>query len=224
MKSEKKSFVFYQDWGNYIMGLDDAEALDLARAIISQGLGLEYNIQDKSVRTYFEMVIRPDMVANEQKKAEFRKRQAEYGAKGGKAKADKSTESKGSLGEPRVAKGSLGFVANNGDGDGNGIDISKDISIGGLFKSPKVAEAMERFISVRPKPFPPASISQTLHDAAEKEKVLGEAKCIEAIEKAIRGSYKAIVWPTATEKKPNSFTSMQNNEYDFDELERRLLG
>lgn len=230
---KKESFIFFQDWGNYILALGDANALDLTRAIISYGIGKEYEIKSDDVRAYFEGVVLPDMIANEEKKNRYRERQAEKGRAGGLAKANKAKQSvaTASHGQPQLATASHGWQSlakpsksSHIYGDGNGIDISNDISISGMFKSSEMDQVMTEYITMRSAKgyYPPSSISQTLSLAKQNEEKFGSDECIECVRKAISGCYSAIVWPKATKAK-TGFNQMSNNQYDFDQLEEKLL-
>lgn len=250
-KESKQTFVVFQDWSNYILALPDEDALDLSRAIFAAGVGKEYTIKNDAVRTYFEAVILPDMESNRQARNDFRDKQAEYGRKGGKAKAEKSMVAKGSLGSARVAKGSQGFVANNGDGNGDG-DISPkgdnsararepldpnaskhdpngNIDLNEIIQDPDMRKALAEYIDVRKDvgPYPYGSIAETLSSAAAAEQKYGAPECIKVIKQATRGAWKAIRWEDLEKARSGTtgsgFNSFEQHQYDWDQLEGVLL-
>lgn len=104
------------------------------------------------------------------------------------------------------------------------------VDVASVIGDPEMAKALTNWIKVRQTigPYPYGAITECL-DAAKRARVkYGEAKCIEAIKRATAGAWKNIRWEeletarSGTTRK-NAWTQMDNNQYDMDELEHRLL-
>lgn len=64
MTEKKKSAVIYEDWARYILEFDDDAALQLSRAIAAFTAGVEYEIQNVTVKVIFETTILPQLSGN----------------------------------------------------------------------------------------------------------------------------------------------------------------
>lgn len=233
----RKSFVCYEQWLDMMCTVKAEDAQEILKAIRAEINDEPYEFTNESMGAVYETIIAADLKENKRKyneKAEaVRNARAEAGRKGatsrwqnmanyGKtmAKHSKPMANDGNAWQTMANDGNVNVNVNVND-----IDISNDISIKDLpFESDRLKEAMGKWVTARKAigQYPPQAISQTISLATRYEKQFGVEKCIEAIEKAIAGGYKAIIWPRDIPKK-TGFTSFEQNQYDFDELEKQLL-
>lgn len=229
----KESFVFFEDWANYILALPDADAVELARAILAKGVGKEYEISNPAVKIYFDAVIAPDMDTNAKAKEEYREKQAAKGRAGGLAKARNAKQNlaTANTGQPQLAKSSkLSLI----DGDGYGYGISAYADINNAREAEqinlqeilpeKVATELQKWLDVRQTigRFPYTAITATISMTNEAIKKFGEDACIEAIKTATAGAHKAIYYdrlikpPRDTKKNP---WNIESHKYDWSVLD-----
>lgn len=238
---KKKSFVVYEDWARIAVESGDAE---LALAILAYGIGEETEIGNPVSRALFRQ-IKEQMNDNAEhysevckKKAEnVRKRWMQMGAnesvmdtKGIQTDTNVSNvDTKVDMIDDKMIddispKGDIGARARE-----DSVLEKPDISQ--MFNDPKMAEAMEKWIAVRQSvdTYPYGSIVECLDSAKRAEKKYGTAACLKIIKDATEGAWRKIRWDnletarSGTPKKQNSFKTFEQNDYDFDELEKQLL-
>lgn len=110
-------------------------------------------------------------------------------------------------------------VNENVNVNGNG-----EVNVTSLIDDKDVAEALSNWLQVRMQVglYPYGAITSTVDSCKRSLAKYGKQACLAAIKEATDGAWKAIRWPKESKQK-NGFSSMQNNEYDFDDLEKRLL-
>lgn len=241
-KDQKESFICFQDWANYIMALPDEDALDLSRAIFAAGIGKEYTIKNDYVRIYFESVILPDMIANKEAREEYRQKQSDKGKKSAATRANKSNRGQQRLTVVDSGQQSPANSTNNGDsnGDSNGdCYISSNeqareaIDLNEVIEDSDMRKALASYIEVRKDVgrFPYMAISALLSSASAAERKHGAPECIKIIKQATEGGWKRVPWEdldkdkarSGTTKKGSSWMQENQNVYDMDDLESKLL-
>lgn len=84
-EKQKATFLMYLSWAKYIYSLPEDLAAQLAKAICAVEIGEESpQISDTAVRIFFESVVLPELVKNDQKYEEIRQKRSEYGKMKGK--------------------------------------------------------------------------------------------------------------------------------------------
>lgn len=62
--SDKKSFVLYRTWTDFILALPDEQSVQITKAIFAYEAGEEYEITDTAMAAYFLKVVKPELEEN----------------------------------------------------------------------------------------------------------------------------------------------------------------
>lgn len=212
----RDSFVFYRSFYEAIKNQDDKTISNLFKAICEYALN-HNEIELNGIEDLAFQLIKPQLEAN------FKK--ALNGYKGGIAKG-KQTEANG---KQKIAKPKQ-KIANGKQNEANvnvNVNDNVNVNVNTLVDDPELADAISRWLDARTAigPYPYASITACIDTAKQNKSKFGTGACVRAINAAIEGGWKKIVWP---DEKARSGTTkdhgFKQNEYDFDTLEKQLLG
>lgn len=236
----ENGFLFYRSFYDAIKRLDANDFKECVTALCEYALdGTESELSPTAAM--FFTLVRPNVDASNTRRA--------AGRKGGKANAEhfNSTDEANVKQTPSKREANAKQTEANAKQPSSKREPEEDkrykdkriekenkeketVDLSALIDDPELAEALSRWLDVRMTigPYPYASITACIDAAKRAQAKFGTAACVEAIKQATEGAWKAIRWPTesarsGTTKKQNTFTGFRQNDYDFDELEKRLL-
>lgn len=211
MRDTKQSFVIYRSWANYIYSLPDDIAVQIAKAICAHETEHPYTITDEQARIYFDSVVKPELDRNDQR---YKERVENARASARKRIANAKSES-----QSQKANRNQSQARESED-----VSVSESVSVSVSDKDirgkrtklvpPSVDEVRayckERNNDVDPEAF--------VNFYASKGWMIGKNRMKD---------WKAAVrtWEKNRKGPPlrNQFNEHQQQNYDIDDLERRLL-
>lgn len=247
----KQSIIFYTAWLDMMCSIPAEDAQEILKAIRAYRDGSESEFSNPIVEAYFNSTIRTAINANDDKYQakvervkEARKRRSDIRMKSECNQNDFNMISECNQNDFNSVSVS-DSVSVSESVSVSPVEISNSAQAREATQEPlpdltgmlpeKVADAMNAWIAIRRAkgPFPYGAVTEALSSARTNVEKYGEEACLKVIRIAREGAYSAVPWDrleknarsgTTSSARQNSFTAIQNNEYDFDALERHLRG
>ena len=215
----RHGLIIYDSWARLILGLPDAQAVELFRAMLSYSFdGIEPDTDDKSVKAMFEMM---RVKMDEDAAAWERTRQArsEAGKKGMSSR----------WGNNSVITHDNSVITR---------DNSVKESITPVTKSSSISISKDKKKDIERKAFVPPTLDEVRAYCTERNSAVNpqtfydyytEGKWRDSSGKPVKSwKQKLITWEKSeprreTKSKTNKFNQFEQNSYDFEELERKLI-
>ena len=237
---DKQGYVLYRNWTPVICSLSDEEAGQLFKAIARYQEGDNNDLGQGYLSGIFAMM-KLTFAADRAKYEKIREQRSVAGQAGGKA-SGKSRAKKGGANEANEAFASTinRQEANEADMEmGKGFEkVLREDPLTDSKISDPVRDKLREWIVYKQemrKSYKPQGLKALLSRAEKAEEAHGHAAVVALIEDAMAAGYQGIVWEKLERAnsrpgyqrqpvKSNQFTSgVENNEYDFDALERDLI-
>jgi len=221
---DKKSFVLYADYSEHVALLSDEEAGMLFKAIFAYVKG-EKNIKLSPIVSMAFSFIKAQLDRDMGKWEEIRKKRAIAGSLGGKAKGNKQKVAKQANAISDKQKVAKQAVTDNGT---EYVNVTDNGKCNTYFSHPGINQAFLDFIEMRKqikKPMTERAITLMVNKLEKMTSDTNEQ--IEILNQSVLNGWQGI-FPLKEQKeqvftKKPKFNDFQQNQYDFDTLERELL-